>query len=62
MVVDNRFWPSSFCDILLYRKNKNRPVEKRHESPMNILKNRCEKGEITKEGFENQEYTFNENR
>jgi len=29
---------------------------------MNILKNRCEKGEITKEGFENQEYTFNENR
>ncbi|WP_231556164.1 SHOCT domain-containing protein [Gillisia sp. Hel_I_29] len=41
-------------------KNKNRPVEKRRESPMNILKERYAKGEITKEEFENQKKTLSD--
>lgn len=51
-----------FFVIFLYtRKNKNRPIEKRRESPMNILKERYANGEITQEEFEHQKETLNEN-
>ncbi len=50
-----------FVIILYTRKNKNRTVEKTRESPLNILKQRYAKGEITEEEFENQKETLKEN-
>lgn len=61
------WWIIGFCllffVIFLYTgKNKKGSVEKTPKSPMNILKERYANGEITKEEFENQKETLNENQ
>lgn len=51
-----------FFVIFFYiNRNRYRTGEKKPESPMNILKKRFAKGEITKEEYENQRKTLDKN-